>query len=203
MSNLAQYGHTPGLKLDGVLVLADAETLRDKAANKYVGNTIKRQLACTDLIVLNKRDLVSTEHLRKTHDWLSENFHAAKIIESTFGDVPLDILLGNVRPEEERPQAIGHHHHETYGTWHFQRSEPASERAMVDFVLGLPSFVIRAKGLVQLDTGTARTIQVVGERKEIDATDKSVDGVSLIAIGLEDEFKSETLDELASRCFAS
>ena len=42
--SLAQYGHHPGLSLDGIIVLADAETVRAKARDKYVDKTVLRQL---------------------------------------------------------------------------------------------------------------------------------------------------------------
>ena len=49
----------PALSIDGVVVLADAETLRARAADRYMGDTIARQLAEADLVVLNKTDLVA------------------------------------------------------------------------------------------------------------------------------------------------
>ena len=63
VSNLAQYGYGPNLALDGVLVLADAETVQEKADDKYVSTTVRRQLTAADIIILIKIDLVSVETL--------------------------------------------------------------------------------------------------------------------------------------------
>jgi G3E family GTPase len=37
--------------LDGVVALADAETVRQRAADRYMGDTIDRQLAEADLVL--------------------------------------------------------------------------------------------------------------------------------------------------------
>jgi G3E family GTPase len=199
VTNLAQYGRAPGLRLDGVLVLADAETLMEKANNKYVGSTIKRQLACADLIVLNKRDLVSKESLQASRLWLEAQFPNARLIETDHAKAPLDVLLGT--HETDHFESTGHHHHEAYATWRYQSNVEVSEGALLDFVLDLPDFVIRAKGFAQLDDQTVKTIQIVGARKEIDTTSQESHGVTLIAIGLEHDFQQEALDMLAARCF--
>ncbi|MEX0741556.1 MAG: GTP-binding protein, partial [Phycisphaeraceae bacterium] len=58
---IAQYGHLPGFCLDGVIVLADAETVRRRSRDKYVGRTVIRQLRGADLLVLTKPDLVTDD----------------------------------------------------------------------------------------------------------------------------------------------
>ena len=41
----------PNVAMDGVIVLADAETIEDRAHDRYMGDTILRQLADADLAV--------------------------------------------------------------------------------------------------------------------------------------------------------
>jgi len=45
VAQLCQYGSLPGLHLAGVMVVADAETVRAKADDKYVAQTVRRQLS--------------------------------------------------------------------------------------------------------------------------------------------------------------
>ena len=52
------------LDLEGVIVLVDAEQIREKAANKYVGDTVSANSEGADLLVLNKVDLVSYGQLQ-------------------------------------------------------------------------------------------------------------------------------------------
>ncbi|MEQ1739869.1 MAG: GTP-binding protein, partial [Methyloglobulus sp.] len=56
---IAQYAHLPGFRLDSVIVLADAEFIQKRAADKYVGRQVIQQLKSADLLLLNKVDLVS------------------------------------------------------------------------------------------------------------------------------------------------
>ena len=83
--SLAQYGHHPGLLLDGIVVLADAETVRAKAGDKYVDKTVLRQLKGADLIVLNKIDLIAEDRLPALATWLQEvSPRAHPIVRTTF-----------------------------------------------------------------------------------------------------------------------
>ena len=62
---IGQYGHLPGFRLDGVIVLADAETVRRRARDSYVGRTVIRQLQGADVLILTKPDLVSGDRPRR------------------------------------------------------------------------------------------------------------------------------------------
>jgi G3E family GTPase len=66
-AKIAQYGQMHQLPLDGILVVVDAEQVRTQAENKYVGDTVLRQLAQADLLVLNKTDLASADELARSH----------------------------------------------------------------------------------------------------------------------------------------
>jgi G3E family GTPase len=94
-AKIAQTAQAFGLPLDGILVVADAEQVRSQAANKYAGDTVQRQLAQADLIVVNKTDLVSTEAVAKLRPWIAEHAPAAPIFETSYASVPLAVLLGN------------------------------------------------------------------------------------------------------------
>ena len=94
VSSLSQYGKTPGLKLDGVLVVADAVSVQQKAQDKYVANTVKRQLLAADLLVLNKTDLVTPQHLERVKAWLADLTNSAPVVATTFCELPQSLLLG-------------------------------------------------------------------------------------------------------------
>ena len=68
VQNLSQYGYGHALKLDGILVVADAETVQQKAVDKYVAETVKRQLRCADIVSLNKVDLIDDKALNQVRD---------------------------------------------------------------------------------------------------------------------------------------
>ena len=84
----------PGIEVDGVVVLADAETVRDRAADRYVGDTIRQQLADADLLLLNKVDLVDDDALGAVREWLDGAAPRARRVEAVEAAVPADVVLG-------------------------------------------------------------------------------------------------------------
>ena len=176
---IGQYGAILRYGLDGVIVLADAEQIRDKAANKYVGDTVMRQLRGADLLVLNKVDLVTPDQLAAVRGWLSDVAPGIRIVEATNGEVPLSILLGahvgNLTNGDQEHAAHDHaaahndHAHDhlsPYVTRSFT-SEPAVRAADLHaFLDGLSEGVLRAKGFVHLadDPDRRYVLQLVGKR---------------------------------------
>src|SRR5450631_2715203 len=81
----------PRLSRDGVIVVVDAAEVCARAADRRVGDTIIRQLAAADLLVLNKTDLACD--LAVLRGWLSTH-SVAPLLEARHADVPLDLLFG-------------------------------------------------------------------------------------------------------------
>jgi G3E family GTPase len=84
----------PGIEIDAVVVLVDAETIRPRAVDRHVGDTVLQQLAEADLLVLNKIDLVAPPVLAATRHWLAGIAPHARIIESVEAQVPTELILG-------------------------------------------------------------------------------------------------------------
>lgn len=84
----------PGIEVDGVVVLADAETVRARADDRYVGDTVRQQLLDADLLVLNKADLVAAERLSALQDWCAALAPRARIATATEADIPVEWVLG-------------------------------------------------------------------------------------------------------------
>ena len=199
--NLAQYGHGHDLILDGVLVLADAETVIDKANDKYVAQTIRRQLDAADLIVLNKVDLPGAAGLTKVEAWLAQHYPDTALIKSIQGNVPLSLLLGS-HDVNSKIESSNAHHHERYATWKYQSDQPVSKKSISTFIEQLDDSVIRAKGIARLDDGCCVVIQIVGDRKElIQNISFTGTGINLVAIGLEGIMDLKALDNIAGHCF--
>ena len=94
-AQIAAYGHTPGLRLDAVVVLADAEQVRRQANDRWVADTVRVQLAAADLLVVNKIDLLEipsdADALCK---WLAGLASRAAVVRTRRAAVPLDVLFG-------------------------------------------------------------------------------------------------------------
>lgn len=82
------------LGLDAIVVVADAETVRDRAADRYVGETVRMQLADADLIIVSKRDLVDPDAAGSLDDWLRRQAPDARIVHADRGRLPPSIVVG-------------------------------------------------------------------------------------------------------------
>ncbi len=197
VENLSQYGHGQHLQLAGIVVVADAETVQEKANDKYVAQTVRRQLSAADLIVLNKTDLCSAVQLKQVQLWLQELTVGTPVIPAEYCQVPPDLVL---EPDLQH-RASGHeqHAHEAYASWSFSSQASYSREAVESFANAIGPEVIRAKGLFADEQGGTLELQLVGRRREVVARkDRAYHGCQLIAIGLADQFVGAHLDELAT-----
>jgi len=198
--NLAQYGYGKDLRLAGVVVVADAETVEQKANDKYVAQTVRRQLQAADLIVLNKIDLCSADQVTQVATWLADIAPGVPVVRATGGVVPPAVLL-SLQPDEEqhRTQLQGHEH---YASWSYRSQATLQPEQLQQFMQQLPASVIRAKGIFQLVDGTVLELQVVGQRRELAqrAPVTQAQAVSqCVAIGLEQDFRPSQLGALADQ----
>lgn len=204
VGRLAQYGRRPGMNLEGIIVVADAESVRAKVVDKYVGPTVSRQLECADLIVLNKVDLVSREECGELMTWLS-GIGDARIVHATRSRVPLEVLLGQHVPAEgRRPDwrdgSVPHDHFEQYVSWSFTTDKVFTSSAARLFAESLPAAVIRAKGFIRVEGGALLVLSVVGNRVSLQPSNTALRSTRLIAIGLKDQLVLQSLDDLVASC---
>lgn len=196
---LAQYGHHPGLCLDGIIVLADAETVRVKARDKYVDKTVLRQLKGADLIVLNKTDLVEETALGDLETWLQAVAPDAPVIRTSYSRIPVSALFGIGHIE----RAVAHGGHEEYVTWQFARDAPLPRRLIDAFLADLPTGVLRGKGFfsVNVDDGSGPgclLYQQVGQRITLTAHPE-LRRTEVVMIGLAANLDLNALETAADR----
>ncbi len=201
VGNLAQYGPGSGLNPAGTLVVADADQIRAQANDKYVAQTIRRQLRAADLILLNKTDLCSAAQLRAVQDWLSAEIGPAPVIPTVRAEVPV-ALLTNLTPTAGAPSPE-HHDHAAYASWSYASSGRFEPECIEAFMHQLPPGVVRAKGLFPVRDDEVLELQVVGQRKTIIQRNRPQTAVpttaQIVAIGLVDHFPTTALDQLAQR----
>ena len=172
---IAQYGQMYELPLDGVITVADAERIRDQAANKYVGEVVMHQLAQADIILLNKSDCVTGETLGSVRNWLQGAAPGIPVLDTVRSNVPLDILIGRGESRQAAPDTplrfTAMTNHETlHRTWMIRRNAPVKRAAISRLAQRMSSRIFRAKGFVNLaeDPGTRYLLQQVGQRWTIE-----------------------------------
>lgn len=142
---------------DGVVVVADAADVRVRAADRRVGDTVRRQLEAADLIVLNKVDLADDLSLLRC--WLS-TYSTAPVLEARQCEVPLDLLFGLDRHGTSgKPMPAS-----AFRSWSYSWPEPIDRAALLDLLQD--AAVLRGKGIVRFrDAPDRRTIvHLVGKR---------------------------------------
>ena len=205
----------PLVLLDSILVVVDADQILSLDEENF--GLALDQIAAADIVVLNKVDLVAAEELedvktdlmrrivprmkmRKVSlnavdiktDLIRPNVQEARILEVTYGQVPLELVLGVGRYEpdhlhrraerdvhvhgvdEEHDHDDGHHHEHTdhtlvFSTWSWTADKPLSLKALRGIFEELPNTIYRAKGVIQLhDMPDNRMIlQMVGKRASL------------------------------------
>ena len=160
--------------LEAVVVLADAETVRARAADRYLADTIARQLHAADLVILNKLDLVAPQARPALRAWLATQAPRASLIDAVHAQLPVEMLLGielaarRAADPARRPFAAPHAGAEAL----FERVEltlerPVDARGLADALAAPALGVVRAKGLLQDRACGAVALQVVGPRATI------------------------------------
>lgn len=204
------------LRLDSILCVVDAAHLF--AAPETMELKLF-QMACADLVLLNKVDLVDRDEVDRIRRWLDQRFHRYRLIETSRGDVPLAVLLsvgrfapGERRLEDDRPGVRdasdgqhSHDHGEMFSTWSYETDQPLSLDALRAAATKLPVSIYRAKGVVHSveAPGQRSILQVVGRRVELDVADDWGDrtpGTQIVAIGAPDAIDPMALRETFDRC---
>jgi G3E family GTPase len=177
---------SPYVRVDSIITVVDAEQIRDLRDEDAM--LAADQVSAADIIVLNKVDLVTAEQLSQVKAWINDVAPRARILETTYGQVPLELLLGvgafAIEKLHQRAQRDVHthevgeahdhghdhdHHHDhslVFNTWHYRTDEPLVYEALCDAVDALPTTIFRAKGVVYLKKSPQRRaiLQVVGRR---------------------------------------
>jgi G3E family GTPase len=207
---IAQIGLTPGLELDGIVVLADAETVRARAVERYVGDVVCDQLRVADLVVLNRTDLAGEGERGRTVAWLRELVPDARVVQTTFGDVPAELLLGIGRPSPAGLAGVcaeGRHavHESGFASVVLSAGEPLGRAALGALLAGLPVGIYRAKGFVDLDDEPERRtlLQLVGRRWSLTPGEPwrgDSRRSEVVVIGAAASFAADDLAERFTRC---
>ena len=178
----------PGLRRDLTIVLADATTIAGRAADRRLADTVQRQLAAADLIVLNKCDLVDDDTVRKARRLLAAAAPDIAVIETAQGRLPLAELLA-AEPAARAPATIVPHHHATvFHSVTLTRDRPFARDSLLAALSDLPSSVLRAKGFVALADAPGRRhlVQLAGGQVELVDWAAGSDDGQLVVIGTAD-----------------
>ena len=174
----------PGLSIDGIVLMLDAETVRQRSADPYVGDLVRQQLLDADLLILNKTELCSPKALAELNAWLpSMTTAGTPLVPANQARVPPELVLGfHAGLSTGLDAATG----DALARWAAQpiaqHLAPASDRFVTELLdLSAPldlqallqglsdptSGVVRAKGWLTDLAGQRHLLQQVGRRIEL------------------------------------
>jgi G3E family GTPase len=180
-------------------------------------------MACADMVILNKVDLVDGEQITKIKRWLNSRFQRYRLIEASRGDVPLPVLLSAGRFDPVRLDASADleegvctrpncdHAREDLGqakafsAWSYETDQPVSLDALRDAVSKLPARIYRAKGVIYtVDAPERRAVlQAVGRRVDISLVGrwgKRTPRTRIVAIGAAGTIDEQELRARLEQC---
>ena len=157
-----------GLSLDAIVVVVDAESVRTRASEVYMGDTITRQLADADLIVVNKTDLVEAVDLSALQAWLPSHAPTARIILADHAAVAGDVILGMAaRPVVKARETIDAHVLSAFASESFTFDHACDVAHLATALASDAAALVRAKGFVRDHRHGWMTLQVVGRRTTV------------------------------------
>ena len=157
----------PALRLDGLLVVADAETLQAHAANPLTRDAFLSQLGAADLVVLSKLDLLDAAGREAARAWLRDALPGRPCLEADQGRIPVELALGIASTRDVRSEApVAATHAAGFASWSFECAQALDRGRLSALLESLPAGLLRAKGLLHLADEPAHctVFQRVGQR---------------------------------------
>lgn len=197
-------GLSPVAQVVGTLVLADAAELRRQAADRYVGDTVREQLAAADWLLLNKPDLVSAADLQAATGAAATLAPQARVWAGAAAEVAPELVLGwrgdgpgtaadrtaeaafAHRPLRAAPAAA------VFDSHHRPLPDGLDLAALGQRLAHAGSGVLRAKGLARDEQGRGLLLQVAGGRVTLEPAAFSGAG-RLVMIGLRGRWQPQAL----------
>ena len=210
-------GDLPGYRRDAAVVVADAETVRARAADDATGHQIRGQLRAADLLVLNKTDLVDAERARPDARMAARDRGAvdgdrrdlvrrgaggrrARRARAPAGRAPADAHADARRKHDHEHD---HATHPSFETWSWSGAAPMSGAGLVEALKALPDGIVRAKGLLHLreDPPAATSCSSSGGASASRPTGlgRGAPASQLVVIGLPGSVDAHALDATLAR----
>lgn len=162
------FASTPGFQLDSTVVLVDLDQFLDREEeSSVVADAVRAQVTAADLLLLTKRDLVTQSRVDAVTDRLREiSPDTPAVLADSAHSIAGLIGLGTRRPVIQVGASASLFDQHTTSIIPIDGVMRRSD--LETMLVQLPSTVVRAKGIVQIETGELVVAQVVGKRRSIE-----------------------------------
>ena len=128
--------------------------------------------------MLNKIDLADRARVDEIRNFVHTRLPVVRIIETSYADVPFEVLVGinlgtEVRSALDHDHGHSHAHQHDFTSWIYRREGGFDGRALRQAIARLPRSVYRIKGFLHDsdDPDHRQLVQAVGMRAEVDRHD--------------------------------
>lgn len=149
-------------QLDAVVVLADALNLPAQHADRWLHDTLTRQIARADLVALSKCDATDAATLSAAYATLEAIRPGVTRIEIAHGALPPGLMVP--LHEEQASSLIADAPEHGILQWSWTPPGPLDETRLRAVLAALPASIWRGKGILTLDLGARQLLQLVGRR---------------------------------------
>lgn len=181
-----------GAVLEAVIVLADALDLPDLAADRWLADTIVRQIARADIVALTKCDLADEKVKAAARDSIAAIRADVPVMEISGGALPAVVVSPG---QEARPSRfVADIPEHGFRTWHWLPGSPLDEVRLRNALETLPPAVLRGKAILTLgDEAGQFTLQLVGRRWTLEPRQGLAAPDELVLVGTDALPTSEAL----------
>lgn len=212
------------IRLDSITCVVDAEQVFAHPEYPDIMNLQLHQIGSADMMILNKVDLAGPEQVKQVHAWIEKHFNNVRIVETSFCEVPYEVLLSvgrfdpsraALRDAAEPPAAMEHpahahekHHGQLFDTWNYETDKPLSLQALKQMTKKLPGAIFRCKGIAYTSEAPGRraVLQVVGRRADVTLLDEwngRTPHTRIVAIGAPGQMDAVELQRRFDACIVS
>ncbi|MGJ5181470.1 CobW family GTP-binding protein [Bradyrhizobium oligotrophicum] len=200
----------PSLRLDGVVVLADAARIATQCDDRRVGETVRNQFAKCDVVLLSKCDLVIE----------TQRNAACAVIRAIRPDVSIEPLSA-VTPANQavfgRGQAARFRsdpveetvdHESDFRRWTYRRDGRFDRARLALAVSALPQQLLRLKGTCMIDGDAgAQVFQLVSRNWSLTPAEQdttaAAETIALAGVGTADLPSDRELDAILDRALTA
>jgi len=196
----------PELSPSGIVVLVDAAEVQNRSTDRYISNTVLKQLQTAELLIVNKIDLVSREKLAELEAWLEDVSPTAVRLNTTGGVVPVQMIFGEQIKgngfsdksdgETNRTEDSNYsHHNHQFKSLALNSSKKLNRNTFEIWCDTLPPSVIRGKGILYFgdESGNSWVWQKVGGKSSIKKFSGNSSNSDLVLIGTSEMPSSQEL----------
>lgn len=200
----------PSLRLDGVVVLADAARIAAQLEDRHIGDTIRNQFAKCDVVLLSKCDLV-TETQRTAASAVIRAIRPDVLIEPLSSATPPDrAVFGRGRAAGFRAEPVDEttDHESDFRRWTYQRAGRFDRDRLAVAVRALPRQLLRLKGTCMIDgDGRAQVFQLVSRSWSLTPAEPgpsaAAETIALAGVGTADLPSDRELDAILDRALTA